>query len=75
MAEDAEPYYPPTSQEHQYRILIYHANGLLGHRLVEYFRNDHVIELNPNVIMGTIDPTQMYANELGLSLEIDVPLP
>lgn len=74
MAEEAEPYFPPTEQQHQHRILIYHANGLLGHRLVEYFRNDHIIELNPNLIIGTIDPTQKYANDLGLTLEIDVRL-
>jgi hypothetical protein len=39
---------------------------------VEYFRNDHIIELNPNIIMGTIKIDEKYANPLGIDVEIDV---
>ena len=53
---DSAEYYPPTSQEYQSRVLIFNANGQVGHRLVEYFRNDHLIEVNPNIITGTIVP-------------------
>ena len=71
MAEE-EPYeyYPPTAQEYQYSILIYEANGQIGHRLVETFRNDHIIEVNPNIILGTIDGSQSWGNELGINHEI-----
>ena len=51
-----EDYYPPSKQEHQHRILIYEANKQVGHRLLERFRNDHIIEVNPNYMQGTIDP-------------------
>lgn len=67
-----EDYIPPVSQPHQHRVLIYNASGQLGHRLVEYFRNDHEIEVNPNVIIGTVVPHEKYANDLGLTIAIDV---
>lgn len=67
-----EEYIPPVSQPHQHKVLIYNASGQLGHRLVEYFRNDHEIEVNPNVIIGTVAPQEKYANDLGLTIAIDV---
>lgn len=67
-----EEYTPPVSQPHQHTVLIYNASGQLGHRLVEYFRNDHEIEVNPNVIIGTVVPHEKYANDLGLTIAIDV---
>jgi hypothetical protein len=69
---DLNDYYPPTSQPYQHRILVFEANSLIGHRLIEYFRNDHLIEVNPNVILGTIDSTLKYSNELGLDIVIEV---
>jgi hypothetical protein len=53
-------------------VLIYNASGQLGHRLIEYFRNDHEIEANPNIILGIIAPSERYSNELGLTITIDV---
>ena len=53
-------------------MLIFNANGQIGHRLVEYFRNDHLIEVNPNIITGTIVPNEQYSNELGLDQQIEV---
>jgi hypothetical protein len=72
---DEEEYIAPVSQPHQHKVLIYNANAQVGHRLVEYFRNDHEIEVNPNLIIGTIAPNEKYANDLGLTLAIDVPPP
>ncbi len=69
----AEDYIPPVSQPHQHKVLIYNASGQLGHRLVEYFRNDHEIEVNPNVILGTLAPQEHFTNDLGLTIAIDVP--
>jgi hypothetical protein len=72
MALNNQAYYPPVAQPYQHRVLVYEANGLIGHRLVEQFRNDHLIEVNPNLIFGTITPHQKYANELGIDIVIDV---
>ena len=46
----------PSSQPYQYTIFISRCNGHLGSQLVEAFRNDNIIETNPNVIVGTINP-------------------
>lgn len=62
MAQNHENYYPPISQPYQHRILVYEANGLIGHRLIEQFRNDHIIEVNPNLILGTLRGDQKYSN-------------
>lgn len=70
---EEELYYPPTQQPQQHKILIYEANGLIGHRLLEYFRNDHLIETNPNVMMGTLSPRTRHSNALDLDLVIQVP--
>jgi hypothetical protein len=72
---EEEQYYPPTQQPQQHKILIYEANGLIGHRLLEYFRNDHLIETNPNVRMGTLSPRTRHSNALDLDLVIQVPKP
>ena len=72
MQEEEIKYYPPVTQPYQHRILIYEANGLIGHRLVEYFRNDHVIEVNPNIIAGTVKADLPTQNDLELDLTIDV---
>ena len=65
-------YYPPTSQEHQYKILINECNGYIGSQLAETFRNDDEIEMNPNIIIGTTDQKMKYQGELGVNHVIDV---
>ena len=67
---EEEQYYPPTQQPYQHKILIYEANGLVGHRLLEYFRNDHLIETNPNIMMGTLSPHVKHSNPLDLDFTI-----
>jgi hypothetical protein len=39
---------------------------------VEAFRNDHAIEVNPNIITGTIDSSLKYANQTGINSIINV---
>ena len=67
-------YYEPTTQDYQFKIFINNCNGYIGSQLVEAFRNDHEIEVNPNLIIGTIDPNVVYQGETEVSSTIDVRL-
>ena len=53
-------YFPPTTQQYQYKIFINECNGYIGSQLVELFRNDDEIEVNPNCIIATADPNTKY---------------
>lgn len=44
----------PSQQPYQYRIFVNNCNGLIGSQVVETLRNDHLIEVNPNIIVGTV---------------------
>lgn len=65
-------YFPPTTQQYQYKIFINECNGYIGSQLVELFRNDDEIEVNPNCIIATADPNTKYQGELGVDRVIDV---
>lgn len=39
---------------------------------MELFRNDDEIEVNPNIIISTVDPNSKYHGELGVNKAIEV---
>jgi hypothetical protein len=45
----------PSQQSHQYRIFINNCNDYIGNIVTETLRNDHIIEVNPNIIIGSIN--------------------
>jgi hypothetical protein len=55
----------PTSQPYQYRIFVNNCNDYIGSQVVETLRNDHLIEVNPNIIVGSLnqrDPSEAPAD-------------
>jgi hypothetical protein len=45
----------PSQQPYQYRIFINNCNDYIGSNITETLRNDHLIEVNPNIIIGSLN--------------------
>jgi hypothetical protein len=51
----------PSTQPYQYKIFVNNCNDYIGSQIVETLRNDHLIEVNPNIIVGSVNPTDRSA--------------
>lgn len=54
------------------RIFISNINSMLGHALVELFRNDYLNDESYHLFIGTLDQTEKNAIPNGVTKIIDV---